>query len=302
MSQLLLTGCFPYSQSQLKEISDLGYQVTYHTDEKSLVENPELYDVVVCNGLFLYNDINNFKNLKAIQVTSAGLDRLPLSYINDKGIKLDNARGVYSVPIAEFTVMNVLNVLHKNELISQNMKGKQWKKVRTCQELCDQNVLIVGCGNIGQEIAKRLHSFSCNIIGVDTNVFSNPYFTEIKSLNKLDELLPWASIVILSCPLNESTKRMFDWNRLSLMKDDSIIVNIARGELIVEEDLIEILKQRPEFFAILDVFEHEPLAIESPLWNLDNAVLSPHNSFVSIKNSKRMYDKILAFLANYLKN
>lgn len=296
MKKLLLTGCFPFTQNQIDEICALGYEVTFHKDEREIVVNPELYDVVVCNGLFLYNDIAKFSNLKAIQVTSAGLDRLPLSYIDDHKIELNNARGVYSIPIAEFVIMNILNVLHENQAIIKNMKDRKWEKVRTCRELFNQNILIVGCGSIGQEIAKRLKAFSCNVIGINPQEVDNSYFDEIKSLDELENLLPWASIVILSCPLNETSKQMMNYRRILLMKDDAILVNIARGELIVEKDLINILKERPQFNAILDVFEEEPLPAESLLWDLPNAIISPHNSFVSIMNNGRMYERIVEFL------
>lgn len=301
MVNLLLTGCFAYSQQQIKKIEQLGFSVTYHADEKSLIEHPEIYDVVVCNGLFLYNDIHKFVNLKAIQVTSAGLDRLPLEYIKEKNIILNNARGIYSIPIAEYVVMNILNVLHKNELIYLNVKQKKWDKVRTCQELNEQNVLIIGCGSIGQEIAKRLKAFSCNIIGIDTKPFKNDYFSDIKSIDELNDCLPWASIVILCCPITESTRGLFNYDRFSLMNETSIIVNIARGELIVEKDLIKTLKQRKNFYAILDVFEQEPLSNDSLLWNMNNVLISPHNSFVSTKNNIRMYQKIYDFLLDYYK-
>lgn len=301
MINLLLTGCFPYSSEQINEIIKLGFNVTYHADEKVLVDHPEKFEIVICNGLFLYNDINKFVNLKAIQVTSAGLDRLPLDYIKEKNIILNNARGIYSIPIAEYVIMNILNVLHKNESVYLNVKQKKWIKVRTCQELNEQNVLIVGCGSIGQEIAKRLKAFACNIIGIDTKLFKNDYFSDIKSINELNNYLPWASIVILCCPITEATKGLFDYNRLSLMKETSIIVNIARGELIVEKDLIKILKQRNDFYAILDVFEQEPLNSDNDLWSMDNVIISPHNSFVSTKNNVRMYQKIYDFLLNYYK-
>ena len=110
--KLLLTGAFNYSDENLKALSDLGMEITFLQFEKDEVINPEQYDAVVCNGLFLYNDIKMFTNLKHIQLTSAGFDRIDVKYCEEKGIKLFNARGVYSVPIAEWAILKILE-LHR---------------------------------------------------------------------------------------------------------------------------------------------------------------------------------------------
>jgi lactate dehydrogenase-like 2-hydroxyacid dehydrogenase len=101
--KLLLTGAFKYSQEQLNTIHSLGCEVTFVQDERvPLNIDVSEFEAVVCNSIFLYNDITEFKNLKFIQLTSAGLDRVPLDYIKEKGIKLSSAKGVYSVPMAEW--------------------------------------------------------------------------------------------------------------------------------------------------------------------------------------------------------
>src|SRR5690606_16220867 len=113
--KLLLTGAFKYSEEQLDSLKSLGYEILFIQDERVPLEvDVSDVDAVVCNGLFLYNDIKKFKNLKFIQLTSAGLDRVPLDYIKDQGIKIFNARGVYSVPMAEWVVLKILEIYKKS--------------------------------------------------------------------------------------------------------------------------------------------------------------------------------------------
>src|SRR5690554_6071574 len=108
---ILLTGAFNYSKEQFNDIESLGYKITFVQEEREELNiDVSKFEVVVCNSLFMYNDIKKFKNLKVIQLTSAGLDRVPLEYINQNNIKLFNASGVYSIPIAEWTVLKILEV------------------------------------------------------------------------------------------------------------------------------------------------------------------------------------------------
>ena len=98
---LLITGAFPITAAEQAELEALHYTVTFHQDERLPVENPGRYEAVVCNGLFLYNPIEQFTELRLIQLTSAGMDRVPLDYIQAHGIVLFNAVGIYNIPMAE---------------------------------------------------------------------------------------------------------------------------------------------------------------------------------------------------------
>ena len=248
---------------------------------------------VVCNGLFLYNDIRHFKKLKYIQLTSAGFDRVPIDYINEHEIKIYNARGVYSIPMAEFALCGVLQLIKQSRLFYKNQNNHIWEKSRTLGELSGKTVLIVGAGNIGSEVAKRFSAFDASVIGVDITDDDRKYFDKVELLDNLDEQLKIADIVILTLPLTDSTRGMFDKSKFDLMKKSSIFVNIARGPLVVESDLINSLKSDDISGAVLDVFGEEPLNENSPLWDMDNVILTPHNSFVGENNNKRMFNVIV---------
>ena len=106
--KILITGAFPLSEEERKELEDLGHEVFFQKDEREKTEHPEDFGAVVCNALFLYNPIESFSSLKKIQLTSAGLDRVPLDYIRARGIELHSAAGVYSIPMAEFAIGGIL--------------------------------------------------------------------------------------------------------------------------------------------------------------------------------------------------
>ena len=105
---VLVTGAFQLNSEELAALETVGHRAFVHPDERIPVEQPERYEAVVCNGLFLYNPIERFTNLRLIQLTSAGLDRVPLDYVRAHGIELHNAAGVYSVPMAEFAIGGIL--------------------------------------------------------------------------------------------------------------------------------------------------------------------------------------------------
>lgn len=292
--KLLLTGAFKYTNEQIEYLKSLGNEVVFVQDEREKISF-DVSDIegVICNGLFLYNKIEQFKSLKYIQLTSAGFDRVPLDYINDHKIKIYNARGVYSVPMAEFALTGILQLVKQSRFFYENQKQHMWEKSRTLGELSGKTAVIVGAGNIGTEVAKRLNAFDMTVIGVDICNNEKLYFDNVELFSELDEYLKIADIVVLTLPLMDSTRGMFDKTKFELMKENSIFVNLARGPLVVENDLIDSLEQKLISGAVLDVFDVEPLEKNSPLWDMKNVILTPHNSFVGENNNKRMFKVIV---------
>jgi phosphoglycerate dehydrogenase-like enzyme len=299
---LLLTGAFKYTKGQLDSIQDLGYEITFVQDERvSLSEanqNIDIasIDVVVCNSLFLYNDITQFKSLKFIQLTSAGMDRVPLDYIKNHGIHIVNARGVYSIPMAEWVVLKILEIYKNSRHFYKAQSERKWQKRRDLLELAGKTAAIIGLGNVGIEIAKRLSAFSVYVIGVDNRLLDpaeNDLVNELCVPDEIDKVLNKSDIVILTLPLTDQTRHMMNKYRFEAMRDSSILVNVSRGGVINETDLIEALQGNKFFGVALDVFEEEPLNQDSPLWDFDNVIITPHNSFVSDKVNERLFKLII---------
>lgn len=299
---LLLTGCFSYSEEQLNSIKSLGFHVFYMESEKydELPLPAEDVDVVVCNYLFTAKDFKDFTNLKLIQLVSAGLDRVPVEEIKAKGCKLLNARGVYSTPMAEWALFRVLEKYKKGWFFKDEQEKKCWTKNRGIREISGTKVAIIGAGNIGGEVAQRFKALGAFVDGYDihtncTSGFDNMILIDTFSLN-VDKY----DVVILTAPLLPSTKGLISRDILMGLKDDAMIVNISRGGLIDEEALVEVLSVRQNLYAALDVFEEEPLSMDSPLWMLPNVAISPHNSFVSNGNNERMFNVIYSNLIEFI--
>lgn len=297
--KLLITGALNLNESQLKDIEDLGYKIIFQQNESDpLVCDYEIIDAVICNALFLHHPIEKFTNLKLIQLTSAGLDRIPVNYIKEHNIKLFNARGVYSIPMAEFAISGVLDLYKQKRFFYENQKKHVWEKKRDLLELNGKTVTIVGCGSVGIECAKRFKAFGCHIIGVDLRR-PNELFDEYFHIDDLNESLTISDVVILTLPLSIETNGMFDNDKFVLMKKNSVFVNISRGKIVQEKSLIKALKQNLLLGAVLDVFEDEPLSKDSPFWNMQNIILTPHVSFISNNSSDRMFEIIRNNLSNY---
>lgn len=298
--KLLLTGAIKYSEEQLNALKAKGFEITFVQNElEELSIDCSQFDAVVCNNLFLHNPPEKFTNLKAVQLTSVGFDRVPVGYLASKGIALFNARGVYSTPMAEWVILKILEIYKRSAEFYAQQKKKIWKKHRDLLELTDKRVLILGTGSVGTECAKRLRAFNARIIGMDIYDNGSEYIDEFYPMEELSSVLPTADVVILSLPLTDKTKGLMGKENLSLMKENSVLINVARGAIIDQQALVETLSEDNLLGVALDVFEEEPLSESSPLWTHPRVIVTPHNSFVSDGNSGRLFSLICQNLAEF---
>lgn len=297
--RILITGAWKATEENLRAITALGHEIILHEQEKEELPVPcESVEGVICNGLFLYHPIERFTSLKYIQLTSAGLDRVPMDYIRSNGIQIFNAKDVYSAPMAEFALGGVLQLYKQSRFFAENQKKHRWEKHRGLLELAGKHVCIVGCGSVGRACAERFRAFECYITGVNRTLREDAAFDRILPMDQLNEGLRTADIVLLSLPLTEDTVNLVDECRLQSMKPGAILVNIARGLLVDTGALISAL-QTHLCGAVLDVFEEEPLGEDSPLWEMENVILTPHNSFVGDGNTNRLSRLIMDNLEKY---
>lgn len=295
----IVTGALQATQEELNMFRSLGLEVTLHQDERQEVEDPEQFDLAVCNGLFLYNDIRRFTSLKYIQLTSAGMDRVPLDYIHRHGIEIHNAAGVYSIPMAEWTLMRILELYKNAGKLYKNQNAHIWEKDRSWRELAGKTACIVGFGAYGMEIAKRLKAFDVTVMVVNRTRKENPWIDRFYPLEQLDAALGQADLVIMAIALTDETRCLMSAERFAAMKDGAIFINAARGALVDETALLRALEKGKLSGAALDVFETEPLNRESPLWQQERLLVTPHNSFVGENNHARLVDIVMGNLKNY---
>lgn len=245
--------------------------------------------------------LEGMPKLKWIQLLSAGYDDVNLNYIKDRGIVLTNARGVYSVPIAEDVVCRILmancNVLH----YVSHMKGHIWAKAKKRTELMGQTVGIIGTGSIGCEIASRLKPFGVKVLGFRRTALLPPDFDEVLTGDDgLARLLSESDYVVVAADLNSGTEKLLNCGNMKFIKDGASIINIARGSIIDQEYLKEMLLTHRIGYAGLDVFEDEPLGEDDGLWDLDNVYITPHCSGTVTNNRRRVEELIVSNVRRYI--
>ena len=295
---LLVTGAWIGAQEHIPAIEAMGHRVVFQQWETDpLPCDAAWVEGVVCNSLFLHHPLGTFPNLRYIQTISAGLDRVDVDYVSAHGIELHNARGVYSVPMAEFAVGGVLQLYKQSKTFFENQKSHTWEKHRDLRELCGKTVTVLGCGSVGTECAKRFRAFGCRVLGVDLFPRQNESYDEILPLTDLNGVLPGTDVLLLTVPLTKDTRGLIGADRLEILKPGAVLVNIARGPIVDETAVIGALQSGSLSGAVLDVFETEPLSETSPLWDMDTVILTPHNSFAGEGNAERMWDCISTSLA-----
>lgn len=229
-------------------------------------------------------------HIQAILLNSAGSDEYVKEGILHPQTSLANASGTYGKAIAEHTIGMIL-ALNKNiKTYIHHMTQGLWQSATTGKELYQKTVMIVGLGDLGYEIAKRLKAFECQIIGVKRTLSTKPpHVDQLYTTDCIDELLPQVDYVILALPQTKETIGLFNKEKMLFMKKDAVLVNIGRGSAIVTEDLIDVLESHHLFGVALDLVAEEPLSSDSPLWHFDNVLITPHASGGYVWQSARDY-------------
>ncbi|CEA00481.1 Glycerate dehydrogenase [Jeotgalicoccus saudimassiliensis] len=298
--KVLITGALSLENDDYIKIEKEGFEIIFlQFENQELHFDPSSIDIIICNNLFQYHNLNKFKNLKMIQLTSAGYDRVPLKEIKNRNIKIYNAKNVYSIPIAEWVILKILEIYKDTYSFFEKQRNHQWVKNRNLLTLQNKNVALVGYGAIGKEIAKRLKPFGVNILAVNTIKKQLDNNIEAFGVNQLESVLKVSDIVIILLPKNSQTSNLIDKNLLKVMKKNSILINVSRGEVVNQEDLIDVLHQGKFLGVALDVFKTEPLPKESELWDMKRLYITPHNSFVSELNNQELLKLINSNLLNF---
>ncbi len=275
--------------------------------EVEFISNPEEAkdaEVLIPFSPNLVVDINveDYSNLKWIQYFSAGYDNVDLEHIKEHGVMFSNAKDVYSKAIAEDVITKILFFNRSVKHYVESMRNKVWNAADYHYELTNSTVLIMGVGSIGKELAKRLKAFDMNVIGYRKSQKDEKNFdTIITSQEDLNNAISVSDYVVLALPLSKETMYFYDKDKLSLMKSDSILINVSRGKVVNQEDLYEVLKNKKIRGAGLDVFYPEPLPEKSEIWDLDNVFITPHNASSSQFMMKNLFEMIELNLDLYIK-
>ncbi|MES5823503.1 D-2-hydroxyacid dehydrogenase [Streptomyces sp. RG80] len=207
-----------------------------------------------------------------VHTASAGVDHLMCPELALSDTVVTNARGVFDQPIAEYVAALVLAMAKDLPRTLDLQREGVWRH-RESRRVAGTRAVIVGSGPIGRTIARTLKALE-----ITTAVVGRTPRTGIHGPGELDRLIARADWVIAAAPLTEQTYGMFDARRFGVMQPSARFVNVGRGQLVVEEALADALRKRWIAGAALDVFEHEPLGPDSPLWQVPDLIVSPHMS------------------------
>lgn len=289
-------------EERMECVRALGYDV-YYEDESDFTYKDYMKDVevLVTFKVFEHVSLDKFPKLKWIQLTSMGFEQVPKEEVLEKGITVTNNKNGYSIPMGEWAVLNILELMKNRKEAYKNQQLKKWSVDHSIQELYKKNVAFIGTGDTAHESVKRLKGFDANIIGVNTNGRAIDGFDETYSIDELDIVLEKADVVIITLPHTEATHHLFDKKTLEKMNKHSFLINMSRGAIINQNDLIEHLQQGNLSGVALDVFEREPLPNTSKLWDMDRVVITAHNSWISEEIGVRRWNMTYDNFKKYIK-
>ena len=244
-------------------------------------------------------DLARAKKLQWYHLVWAGTDRYRKEHL-PQGAVFTNGSGAYGTMVAEHMMACILALLRQLPHYAGLQRQHCWDQTWQEGTLEGKTVLILGTGDLGSALARRLRGFDCRVLGVRRRAEPVPQFDEIHALAELDRLLPEADVVACALPGSPETAGLLNRDRMLRMKPGAILVNCGRGSLIVTADLVEVLRQGHLGGCALDVTAPEPLPPDNPLWDMENVILTPHVAGSSFGHLPETEDKIYRIAADNL--
>ena len=318
MTGVLLTRTFLAGYREAVERAareaSLPIEIIVHENERGSTLGPELRDSVdvaflsgdLYPGNFrgFFESINGCANLKWVQVFYVGVEGPLWVPLFERGVTLTKAAGASAQAIAQTAIGGVLMLSRPFQHWQAAQRDHAWRPLTAedplaPRDLRDQTMVIVGVGAIGGHIARLAKALGMTVVGVRRMPGPEINVDEVVHPSGLDAVLPRADWLTLACPLTDETRGLIDARRLGLLPQGARIANVARGAVIDEEAMIAALRSGRLGGAYLDVFAAEPLPAESPLWDLPNVIVTPHNSTVSASKYQREAEVFLDNLARW---
>lgn len=269
---LILEPVWPIDVERLSKIEGYRFSAT----QEPTAEELEKAEVII--GLPTFGQLSAAKNLRWVQLSMAGADVYAKKKEEfPKGVTLTNLSGAFGPSISEY-VLTMCLMLHKRmELYRDHQREHRWVDEGWQETPSGKSVLILGAGDIGVCTAKLFRPFGCHIVGLCRTAREIPeFFDEIITFEDLDKALAEADIVVGALPSTSETRKLFDSRRLAKLKPSAVLINVGRGDLIDTDALAMALSEGKLAGAALDVTDPEPLPPEHPLWDIPNAVITPH--------------------------
>lgn len=294
--------------TNLDKIKALGDYTGYEsTKPEEVIERAQGAEVLIVNKVLIgAKEMDAIPTLRLICVAATGVNNIDLVAAKERGISVRNAVGYSTHTVAEATLGSILTLQRQVCYYDRYVKSGaysasgQWVNFdRPTHRLWGKNWGIIGMGNIGREVARLATAFGCNVAYYST---SGATRSEEWPQRPLDELLAWADVISVHCPLNEKTAGLIGAEEIAKMKPSALIVNVARGGIVVEKAVAEALDAGQIAGAAFDVYPSEPMPADSPLLHTadpDKLLLSPHNAWSAVESIETLVECIATNIKNY---
>ena len=269
-----------------------GLQIINSTTIKRYEGNTEVEALICSRDVVQVCQHMNLPNLKVIQLFSAGFDNIDLKLLQSKGVHLCNAANVYNVGMAEFVVYAMLMRAKRYNHSIKNRHIRLLRNYHYITELSGKTVGILGAGNIGQQIARRLEAFDMHVLGYDLTTDGRPHFEKIYNMERVGEFIGACDYIVNCMPLFKSTEGMLNNDWFNQMKPDVTIVNVGRRKIINDRDFISFLKKNKDATAVLDIFEKVPNPFTNPYRRLPNVLVLPGVTAISQEINQKLANLI----------
>ena len=257
-------------------------------DKKLIPQYIEEAEIFVTYGKDVTEELlEQAKNLKWIQVLAAGVDPLPFDAIKKNNILVTNVRGIHKIPMSEYAISMILSVYRKERDLLLYQLDKHWNRTLSFGEVTGKTMIVLGTGSIGQEVARLAKAFRMKTIGVSRSGRDKEHFDEVYSVTHLHSVLDKGDFIVSVLPSTKETRYLLKDEHFDLMRDDAIFLNMGRGDLVKTETLVRAVQEEKIGHLILDVFEEEPLAADSPLWKNERVTITPHIAAISDRYLER---------------
>jgi phosphoglycerate dehydrogenase-like enzyme len=288
---------------RLRELPHRFFEVRTLEDLKERIHEA---DVLVVSGLWRNELLDAAPRLRFIQSISAGTDQFSRDAIRAAGVRLASAQGGNERAVAEHAMSLILALARQLHLARDRQGKAEWRgmigdRSRREMELGGQTLLVVGLGRIGSRLARLANAFGMRVIGVKRNVDQVAGIERVVPTKALPTVLPEADFVALTCPLTPETEGLIGASQLAAMKRTAFLVNVARGRVVEEPALIRAIEAGTIAGAALDCFHEEPLPAASPLWRMENVIVTPHSAGETRRYESNVVDLLLENLDHFRK-
>ncbi len=264
----------PYMRRLQENFPMLAFEIC--TDGKQLLEKLRHTEILLTFIHCSHEMLAAAPELKWIQAISAGVDFMDMAEIRRRGILVTNGRGIHKIHMAEFALAAMIDLARGFHLMFRNQMQKKWDRSVPQGEIYGATVGILGLGAIGLEIAKKAAFMGMRVIGVKRSPEPLEFVEEVYGQDEMGVVFSKSDYVINLLPSTAGTEKLIDRRCFDLMKPSACFINIGRGRTVNEQDLIDVLRRKKIRALVSDVYYTEPLPSDSPLWELDNVILTPH--------------------------